>query len=816
MNLISNRLFSFGILFLAACFFAAPPARGGLTIDVHLYHNSDGYYFFPELSTNAMSPGFPTGVYRIASWQYPTNGAGQFYRATATDFVLGDGNGNYGSAFNYSDFGSFLYGITNGPWSLLITNSTSTNLYLFSVSITGLTSNGFGAAPLPVFPSDGATFVTNQPVFTWTGPANWAGTLKVEDDSVDASGNYYYIDSASLAPNSTTWMASTILPNGTNAFSVDYTSNAAALITATIPTNGAAQSIAGWISTATLESLFPNNFNNILFTVGAPSNGGGPVAHYDFDEGTVMTPDVSGNGNDMVYAGSFGGGSAPSISSDSITTDSIPPGSVSFDGSNYLTASSNLLSALQGSFSVSLWIKTTQNSVSDQGYFDAAGIVAADVPDYYGEFNDVIPVGMNQYGYVVFSTGNPSQGYDDEMYSAAIVNDGAWHHIVVTRDQTTGEKNIYIDGALDYSSPQYGTTNLLNAPVLLTIGALADASISDPTSPTYTGDNGYDGLVDDIQIYPRVLTPSEVAYLYDNPGTVVMGATNNVNIAFELDIVRNQDSTGGNEYYCFPYINSVSPTPLTTDEVQSPNNLFSCDQNGSSSSIEPSLGDVLNECTNGLWTLYINRNDPSEQQFTFTVSIAGVTTNLLKPVIILSPPNGSGDVSRLPSYDWTGPSGFDDVFVQLRHTNNVVTSDTLPGTATNWVYNSPLSPGTNTFYLNYSAANVTNITFSAPVDNNSTPVFRWTAQGGLDSEATSQFVVSSNAPVQLIGVQKNGVNLQFSFQTQSGLTNTIEVSTNLAGGVWTPLTNFTGDGSLRQFAFPTTNEPAEFFRVLTQ
>jgi len=46
-------------------------ARAGLTVDIHLYHDSYGYYFYPWLSANAVAPNFPIGIYQIASPQIP-------------------------------------------------------------------------------------------------------------------------------------------------------------------------------------------------------------------------------------------------------------------------------------------------------------------------------------------------------------------------------------------------------------------------------------------------------------------------------------------------------------------------------------------------------------------------------------------------------------------------------------------------------------------------------------------------------------------------------------------------------------------------
>ncbi|MCX6892580.1 MAG: LamG domain-containing protein [Verrucomicrobia bacterium] len=205
-------------------------------------------------------------------------------------------------------------------------------------------------------------------------------------------------------------------------------------------------------------------------------SGSGLMVHYDFDEGTVVAPDVSGNGNNIVHAGNFGG-SGPAISLDTIAG----AGSVSFDGSSYLTASSNLLATIAKDFSISVWVKTSQNFgfPGDMAYAGAA-IVCADI--FTGNAGDAIPIALTA-GQVAFNTGD---GFTDQtLNSSATVNDNAWHHLAVTRSQATGEKQIYIDGVLDNS--EMGTTALLNGPQLLTVGAKSDASDPDPASPDNSG-----------------------------------------------------------------------------------------------------------------------------------------------------------------------------------------------------------------------------------------------------------------------------------------------------------------------------------------
>ena len=73
------------------------------------------------------------------------------------------------------------------------------------------------------------------------------------------------------------------------------------------------------------------------------------------------------------------------------------------------------------------------------------------------------------------------------MTSTSDINDGNWHHVVVTRDQqNSGMMQVFVDGALQNSGT--GSTALLDDPLLITIGALADASNPDPSSTSpYNG-----------------------------------------------------------------------------------------------------------------------------------------------------------------------------------------------------------------------------------------------------------------------------------------------------------------------------------------
>jgi hypothetical protein len=324
------------------------------------------------------------------------------------------------------------------------------------------------------------------------------------------------------------------------------------------------QVYSGVLSAAEVTGIYTNPGVTIPDVAAGAANG--LVAHYDFDEGNVVAPDVSGNGNNLVLADNFGG-AGPVISTNAIAG----AGSVYFDGGSFLTAPSNLLATLAANFTISLWVNTTQYYDNPGDYaYDGAGVISADVP---GIANDLVPVALTG-GQVAFNIGNTQYGYDDTINSSATVNDGLWHHVVVCRNQATGEKDIYIDGVLDTSD--FDTTALLNDPQLLTIGAIADASNPDPDSPSYTGNNGYQGFLDDIQIYDRVLGSNEVAFLYNNPGATVGSpvtapAPYPVDANLQFTFIRSQDPNLGEYYSASVSFNSISPAATTTNRVQSPN-----------------------------------------------------------------------------------------------------------------------------------------------------------------------------------------------------------------------------------------------------
>ena len=915
------------LLIVAVCLWFAPATRAGLTVDVHLYHDNYGYYFYPFLSTNTVPPSVPAGDYGIASWQIPTNGSVLYYHAGATNFDYSGGGGNY-----YGDFDSFLYGITNKPWSIWVTNSIATNHFLFNITVTGLTSNVFGAPALVTFPADNQQFVSNLPQFAWTGPANWIGTLQVWDYWIDTNGIYNYVDSTDLAPDTTNWTPSVLLPNGTNTFTAYYNSNLTATVVAATPTNTVGgQAISGWISTAQMETS-----QGITFTAGQPAS---PldlylVARYDFEATNSPGLDSSGNGNDPDCTTTIGPtNDVPSTDAAVGTYARQYFGNTSFCFTQSDPAYLNLSNALSGNFSVTAWVKTTDsvNTEDANAYFGLPIFFAA--ADYNNHCTIPLSITGDKAAFTVVASDGPGT---ITLHSTTSVNDGQYHFLAATREQSTGLMSLYVDGNLEAT----GT-------------GITDPVITEGFISVAGGDYQYSGLVDDVRIYSTNLSAGDVATLASSgniptlasaigatnlivttsgdanwfiettntyngapfadqsgsisnfqsstltaivtgPGTLTFNwssvdndpnqsmdyefsiddpytndiadlygggndwqsiedstggpiiippgqhtlqwtvyangdadpfqagfldqvvftppDTSPVSANITLNIYREQDPTFGDVFICFPGFNSVIPaaTGGTTNILQSPNGMFSgqTDQGGggegSYSYILSSFDQLINEFTNGLWTLSINKGMPNQRQFQFSASLNGLTTNLLSAVRIITPTNGATGFPSTGTIQWVGPTNYSSLSVYKQNADHSGFVGTpLPINSTTW---SPgLSAGTNQCNITYTSNNFPGVSFSIPVDTiDSQTVSNWAFQANLLSTAASIFVVTASAsPVALSGSKNTGTNFQFQFASQAGFTNAIQYRTNLtAGNNWQTYTNIPGDGSLKTVTVP--------------
>jgi Concanavalin A-like lectin/glucanases superfamily len=486
----SIRLPIFQLLIFAAWFCLASSVRAGLTfeLDVYVQNQGQSYVFYTPLFTNSMLPDAPLGSYFISSPHWPTNGSTRAFDLTASG--LSDHVPNVDSEFDYDDFSSAMYQITNGTWTILFTNTTTTNLYTFTVSASNVASNTLPAT-IATFPMDGAVILTGQTTFTWQGPTNWAvnGVAEIFGD------DYFNTNPPAAQSN---WTIPGLLPVDVDyTFYLHYVTNYAnPIFVATTPlSTNTLQPISGWASSNVFETGSSVNFA-VVNTHGTPSEGHTCLAYYSFEDNNLFAQDFSGNNNGI---NSYAWFSVPPY----IVTNDAEAGMYAggFGGSGWFVPPTNLLTTLAGSFSVSLWLKTSDVHGHDSdNEYSAAGIVSALAGDYGSA---VMPMGLTG-SKLAFYTGGTSQNI---LHSQANINTGQYVHVVTTRDEQTGEKRIYINGVLDSS-------------VFSSSGPLTGAG-DGGLNIGYNNGQVFTGEMDEIQFYSGVLSSNEVTFLHSHPGTNV-------------------------------------------------------------------------------------------------------------------------------------------------------------------------------------------------------------------------------------------------------------------------------------------------------
>jgi hypothetical protein len=92
--------------------------------------------------------------------------------------------------------------------------------------------------------------------------------------------------------------------------------------------------------------------------------------------------------------------------------------------------------------------------------------------------------------------------WSDDHSTAVVVNDGAWHHIVVTYAAAASEVLLYVDGVLEDTYSLGGTLNT----------GTTDSLIS---GDYHTGAFPVTGAVDDVAVYDAVLSAGDVTAHFD-------------------------------------------------------------------------------------------------------------------------------------------------------------------------------------------------------------------------------------------------------------------------------------------------------------
>jgi len=261
-------------------------------------------------------------------------------------------------------------------------------------------------------------------------------------------------------------------------------------------------------------------FASILLAAGAAH--GALLAHYTFDETSGTTAfDSSGNGLHGTIAGGAIGTEGAITSVAGISGNALQFS----DDSHLITISStdwgegeNLKVA--NGFTISTWLNWT-DSTRNRG----AALTFTQLGSGNRSVDLGVGGGVNAHGSVYARVRRGNSINDTSPNTASNppnggFNTGDWQHVVGVFTSTG--ISVFVNGELVDSWS--GTTLTTNSLDLLTIGAYRADSVSSTTSH-------FIGAIDDIQIYNVALNEDQIAFLRDNPGSILPGPTDELKIS---------------------------------------------------------------------------------------------------------------------------------------------------------------------------------------------------------------------------------------------------------------------------------------------
>jgi hypothetical protein len=216
-----------------------------------------------------------------------------------------------------------------------------------------------------------------------------------------------------------------------------------------------------------------------LFMVARPTRvtaqSAGLVAAYSFNEGGGTTLiDVSGHNLNGTIVGA------------TWTAGGRFGNALSFNGNSYVDLGNPTALQLTGSMTIEAWINAAANPADD-------GQIVAKSNGAGWEFKTTPDTGHETFGMQVSGTSGASQ-----RYSTTVRSLNTWYHVAGVYDATAGTLNLYVNGVLDNG-------NLLGAVPPAQLNQAVNVNIGRRTGGYY-----FNGIIDELRIYNRALSPAEI------------------------------------------------------------------------------------------------------------------------------------------------------------------------------------------------------------------------------------------------------------------------------------------------------------------
>lgn len=152
-------------------------------------------------------------------------------------------------------------------------------------------------------------------------------------------------------------------------------------------------------------------------------------------------------------------------------------------------------------FSISVWVNASS-------YIDSQSIRGSEIFRYGGNVANVIDLRFSTGGKLIMQIGNHSNGFYYNFKSKNNVTLNEWNHLVGVFDGDTGEGQLYINGEIQNLDENYKPEK--SAPIGNFVKSNIDIGIGGLTS----GGEDFNGSIDEMAIYTKVLSSEEIAQLY--------------------------------------------------------------------------------------------------------------------------------------------------------------------------------------------------------------------------------------------------------------------------------------------------------------
>ena len=369
-----------------------------------------------------------------------------------------------------------------------------------------------------------------------------------------------------LAPHATPDLATTKTnqPVSVNVLQNDYIANSNALTIVSFETNTAAGGTVTNLGGGILKYTPPTGFTGYdLFHYYVGEAGGlksltaakvlvtsdsSPLlGEWPFNDTTgTGVSETTGNGTAATLFGSanFGTGSVPGVSGST---------ALHFDGAGYARFKGTWFDSYNTNLSISLWCKPDATPSSEQMLLMKGSLDANNSPG--------LRLGMT--GSSFFFTGCTVGGQSSFSVTAAVVPQaGVWYHLVGEIDRTSGLIRLYVNG-VEYTT----TSNTRTIPAGEYI-----AADNWPVLGMANDGNGNKswlvGTIDDLRLYTKALSLTEVQSIYSGAGLLPAGGPNpavgTINVIFQPLLTWQPGTTNNFQYKVYLGTNAANVAIATT------------------------------------------------------------------------------------------------------------------------------------------------------------------------------------------------------------------------------------------------------------